>query len=325
LLDLLQLVAGLAILVGGGEMMVRGASALARLLGVSPLVIGLTVVAFGTSAPELAVNGLAALQGSTELSFGNIIGSNIANIALILGSMALIRPLEVESSVVSREIPMMLLATAAVIVLGSDRIRGGIEGYDRYDGLILLLFFSVFLYYTLAEVLRRRATDPLFAQASQLGGPTRLHSFAPSALLMAGGLAGLSGGAQLTVNAAVALAEALSIPSVVVGLTLVAFGTSLPELATSLVAVRRGQVELAVGNVVGSNLFNLLFILAVTSVLEPIPLPAGGHFDLGVMALLSVALLFVANTHGRRIVRIEAALLLTIYFSFILRRVALAL
>jgi len=324
LLDLLQLVAGLAILLGGGEMMVRGASALARLLGVSPLVIGLTVVAFGTSAPELAVNGLAALQNNAELSFGNIIGSNIANIALILGCMALVRPLDIESSVVSREIPMMLLATAAVLVLGTDRIRGSAEGYDRYDALILLLFFSVFLYYTLAEVLRRRTTDPLFTQARQLGHPTRLKSVVGSLLLMAGGLAALSGGAQITVNAAVSLAEALEVPSVLVGLTLVAFGTSLPELATSLVAVRRGQVELAVGNVVGSNLFNLLVVLAVTALLRPIPLPANGHFDLGVMALLSVALLLVSHSHGRRIVRVEAALLLTIYVSYILRRVAIS-
>lgn len=324
MLDLLQLVAGLAILLGGGEMMVRGASALARLLGVSPLVIGLTVVAFGTSAPELAVNGLAALQNNAELSFGNIIGSNIANIALILGCMALVRPLDIESSVVSREIPMMLLATAAVLVLGTDRIRGSAEGYDRYDALILLLFFSVFLYYTLAEVLRRRTTDPLFTQARQLGHPTRLKSVVGSLLLMAGGLAALSGGAQITVNAAVSLAEALEVPSVLVGLTLVAFGTSLPELATSLVAVRRGQVELAVGNVVGSNLFNLLVVLAVTALLRPIPLPANGHFDLGVMALLSVALLLVSHSHGRRIVRVEAALLLTIYVSYILRRVAIS-
>jgi cation:H+ antiporter len=141
---------------------------------------------------------------------------------------------------------------------------------------------------------------------------------------MAGGLAALSGGAQITVNAAVSLAEALEVPSVLVGLTLVAFGTSLPELATSLVAVRRGQVELAVGNVVGSNLFNLLVVLAVTALLRPIPLPAGGHFDLGVMALLSVALLLVSHSHGRRIVRVEAALLLTIYVSYILRRVAIS-
>jgi len=323
LLDLLQLLAGLAILVAGGEILVRGASALARSFGVSPLVIGLTVVAFGTSAPELAVNGLAALEGTPELSFGNVIGSNIANIALILGVLALIRPLEVESSVVSREIPMMLLATAAVIVLGSDRIRGSVEGYDRSDGLILLLFFSVFLYYTLAEVLRRRTADPLFTQARQLGGPTRLHAAVPSGLLVGGGLAALSGGAHLTVQAAVSLAEAFEVPSVFVGLSLVAFGTSLPELATSLVAARRGQVELAVGNIVGSNLFNLLFILAVTSALRPIPLPAGGHFDLGMLALVSLALLFVANTHGRRIVRVEGALLLTIYASYLMGRAAM--
>jgi len=270
------------------------------------------------------VNGLAAVEGTPELSFGNVIGSNIANVALILGVLALIRPLEVESSVVSREIPMMLLATAAVIVLGSDRIHGAPEAYDRSDGLILLLFFSVFLYYTLAEVLRRRTADPLFTQARQLGGPTRLQAAVPSALLTAGGLVALSGGAHLTVRGAVSLAEAFGVPSVFVGLSLVAFGTSLPEFVTCLAAARRGQVELAVGNVVGSNLFNLLFILALTAAVRPIPLPAGGHFDLGVLALVSVALLFVANTHGRRIVRMEGALLLTLYASYILRRAAIA-
>jgi cation:H+ antiporter len=323
MLDALCLAAGLALLLGGGHMLVRGASGLARDLGVPPLVVGLTVVAFGTSAPELAVNVTAALRGDTALSFGNVVGSNIANIGLILAVASMMRPLEVRGTVISREIPMMLVATAAVIVLGLDRIVAASEGYDRSDGLILLLLFAVFLYYTVAEVLRGRARDPLLAQAAERAAAGRLYSIAASTVVAVVGLAVLVGGAEITVRAAVGLATELGVPDSVVGLTLVAVGTSLPELATSIMAVRSGQVDLAVGNVVGSNIFNLLFILGITSSIRAVPMPEGGSSDLIALAAFSAALLTVSLSQQKRIVRPEGAGLLALYLGYSATRVIL--
>ncbi len=325
-MDFLGLVAGLALLLGGGELLVRGASSLARDLGVPPLVVGLTVVAFGTSAPELAVNVTAALRGDAALSFGNVIGSNIANIGLILGTAALVRAVEVRGTVISREIPMMLVATAAVFVLGLDRVASGAEDYDRSDGLVLLLLFCVFLYYTIAEVLRGRVRgrrqDPLVEQAEERAARSWLRPVTGSSVVALLGLALLLGGAELTVRSAVDLAAALGVPKSVVGLTVVAIGTSLPELATSLTAMRHGQLDLAVGNVVGSNIFNLLFILGTTSLIRTVPVPAGGVADLAALALFSAALLTVSLSQRRRIVRMEGAALLLAYLGYSTWRVA---
>ena len=215
----------------------------------------------------------------------------------------------------AREIPMMLVASAAVLVLG---LR--VEVYDRTDGIILLLFFSIFLYYTVMEVLRGRRSDPLL-QESKAAVPTREWSTLTHALLAISGLGGLIAGAEATVTGAVSLAEILGVPRAVVALSVVAVGTSLPELVTSLVAARRGQVDLAVGNVVGSNIFNLLFVLAVTSVLRPVAIPAAGVSDLLVMAGMSAVLLLFGVTHGRRIVRGEGALLLAAYLGYLVLRV----
>jgi len=316
-----MLVLGLALLLVGGEMLVRGASTLAGELGVSPLVVGLTVVAFGTSAPELAVNVTAALEGGAVLSFGNVVGSNVANIGLILGLCAALRALDVAGTIVTREIPMMLVGTAAAIVLGLDRIVARPEGYDRADGLVLMLLFGVFLYYTTAEVLRGRGHDPLLEQAEARTVDRRLRPLAESGGIAALGLVLLVGGAELTVRGAVALAVDLGLPEAVIGLTLVAVGTSLPELATSLISIRRGRLDLAVGNVVGSNLFNLLFVLAVTAFIEPVPMPAGGAGDLLALGAFSAALLTFAVGRHQRISRPEGLLLLTAYLAYTIGRV----
>jgi len=314
-LDFLWLFVGLALLLAGGEMLVRGSSALARELGVSPLVIGLTVV---------AVNVTAAWRGDATLSFGNVIGSNIANIGLILATAALVRSLEVRGTVISREIPMMLVATLAVIFLGLDRIVATQEAYNRSDGLVLLLFFAIFLYYTAADVLRGRQRDPVVQEAKDVVASTKLHSIGKSIAVAVVGLIGLVAGAELTVGAAVALATALGLSNAVIGLTLVAIGTSLPELATSLMAVRSGQLDLAVGNVVGSNIFNLLFILGTTATIRAVPLPEGGAADLAVLAVLSAALLTVSLSQRQRIVRLEGLALLVAYVGYSVWRVMLS-
>jgi cation:H+ antiporter len=329
ILTLLLMLIGLALLVGGAEALVRGASALARRLGVSPIVIGLTVVAFGTSTPELAVNVQAALAGSTGVSFGNVVGSNIANIGLILAVAALVRPLDVHASVVNREIPMLLLGTAVAIAMAYDRRLGGggIDAFVRGDGIVLMLLFGVFLYYTLLGALRQRSPGDAYVAELQedvaTQPPQRLWV---SLLLTALGLIGVIVGGKWTVDNAVVLARQAGVSDAVIGLTFVAIGTGLPELVTSVIAARRGHSDLAVGNVVGSNIYNLLFVLGVTAVIRPVDVPAaGGHADLLVMAAMTAALLPLSTYRQRRIGRLGGIMLLMAYVAYVIWRLAPAM
>jgi cation:H+ antiporter len=321
--DALLLAVGMALLVAGGRFLVSGASQLAGTLGVSELTIGLTVVAFGTSAPELAVNTLAALQGSADIAFGNVVGSNIANIGLVIGVCAMLRPLLIDSAILRRELPMMLLATTAALILGLDRIRGESEAYDRADGVIFLLLFSIFLYYSIAEIVRGRRADPIAEAAAERAHRDRFWNAGKAALLAATGFLLLIGGAELAVAYASSLAEAAGVPRALIGLTVVALGTSLPELATSVVATWNGQTDLAVGNVVGSNIFNLLFILGATSVIRLVEVPvAAGGVDLAAMAAFSLALLLLARSKGSLISRGQGAALAAAYVCYMTWRVA---
>ncbi len=315
--DAVLLIVGLCGLLGGGEALVRGASSMARRLGISPLAIGLTVVAFGTSAPELAVNLTAAARGNGELSFGNIFGSNMANIGLVIAVAALLRPLAIHGSVVRREMPMMLLATAVAIVLGMDRIFGEPpEGFGRGDAVILLLLFGAFLYYTVGDMLRRRNSEALAGEADEGLVPGGTPSTLASLGFTFVGLAGLIGGAQLTVYASVELARAFGVSEVVIGLTVVAIGTSLPELTAAVIATLRGHPDIAVGNVVGSNIFNILLVTGASAAVHPIPIPPGGYMDLLVTAVLSVFLMGVSASQTR-IIRWEAGVLLLGYVGYI--------
>ncbi|HVR30934.1 MAG TPA: calcium/sodium antiporter [Thermoanaerobaculia bacterium] len=322
MLSILLLLGGLALLLGGGAGLVRGAAGLARKLGVSPLIVGLTVVAFGTSTPELAVNLIAVYRGATEVAFGNIVGSNLANLGLILGLAALVRPLVIHGQVLAREIPMMVLAAAVLLVLALDpALRGEPGAIDRGDGLALLLVFSVFLYAMVGDVVRQRR-DPLVEQARERGGESWHEGVPADLLLVAGGIVGLVAGGRLTVDAATELALLLGVPATIIGLTIVAVGTSLPELVTSAIATWRGESDIAVGNVVGSNVFNTLFVLGVTATTRPVPVPAGGTGDLIACVVLSVVLLPMGITHSRRIVRVEGALLLSAWIAYTIWRSA---
>ncbi|WP_294343495.1 calcium/sodium antiporter [Prosthecochloris sp.] len=322
LLDSFLLVLGLTLLLGGGNFLVTGASALARNLGVSPLVIGLTVVAFGTSAPELSINLLGALQGNSGISFGNIIGSNIANIGLILGLTAVIRPLTIESVIISREIPMLILVSAIALVAGSDVFLRSAQGmFDRSDGLVFLMLFGVFMYYTIGDLMKKRR-DRLVEEAEEFAGGKGLRDTVLNIGMFVGGIAGLLGGGKLSVDAAVAIAETLAVPQVIIGLTVVAFGTSLPELVTSLVATFQGKADIAVGNVVGSNIFNVLLVNGLCSSITPITVPErGGFTDLLMMLLLALFLLPMSITDEKRIVRWEGAILLALYLGYTIWRV----
>ena len=322
--NFLLLFVGLALLLGGGDLLVRGASALAKNLGIHPLVIGLTVVAFGTSAPELSVNLLAALKGNTEISFGNIIGSNIANIGLIIGISAIIRPLAIEGVIITREIPMMVLASLITLVAGIDSLlRNSANAFDRSDGLIFLLIFSVFMFYTIGDVIRKRKEDPLLLQAQEFQEKKSFKSTFYNLFLFITGLILLVSGGKLSVDSAVKVAELLNVPSEIIGLTIIAIGTSLPELVTSGVATWKGQTDIAIGNVVGSNIFNLLLINGICASLRPIPVPEkGGNYDLLMMLFLSLFLLPLCITDKSKIVRWEGAVLLALYIGFSLWRVS---
>jgi len=324
-MDVVKLIFGLFLLMSGGEAVVRGTAAVARKLGISPLAIGLTVVAFGTSSPELAVNITAAIADKPDLSFGNIIGSNLANIGLVVGCCGLVRALPIRGVVVAREIPMMLLATVVIMVMAADRIVDHDAPFlDRGDGIVMLLFFSVFLYYTVGELLRQRAEHPVHEDliASDLPGVGRGVAFTRDSLLTLAGFGALLYGADVTVDSATSLARRFEVPEVVIGMIAVAVGTSLPELAAGLIATLRGHMELAIGTVVGSNVFNLLLVLAITVCIRPLEVPAGGMTDLLFTGGLSIALLVVSVTNHRRILRAEAGLLLVSYLAYISWRAA---
>ena len=312
MLPVVLMLIGFLLLIKGADLLVQGAAAAARRIGVSDLTIGLTVVGFGTSTPELVVNIMAGVQGTTALAIGNVLGSNIANVFLILGVTALILPLEVTSQTVWREIPMSLLAAIVLAILANDQFLDGeaVSLLARSDGLVFLCFFSVFLYYTVATTL-------------QVQGAA---GYAPSAVMGTGkavafiliGLVGLMLGGYWIVGGAVYVSRSLGISESVIGLTIVAVGTSLPELATSVAAAIKGNADIAVGNVVGSSIFNIFFILGVSSMIRPLPFSTSNNLDIAVVVLASLLLfLFMFTGRRKRVDRWEALLFLTIYSIYI--------
>ncbi|KPJ79150.1 MAG: sodium:proton exchanger [Deltaproteobacteria bacterium SG8_13] len=316
LLPVIYLILGLVLLIKGADFLVDGAVSIARRLQISDLVIGLTVVAFGTSTPELFVNLLASFKGTTGIAVGNIVGSNIANIFLILGVCALIHPLSVSRGTVWKGIPFSLLAVIVLAITTNDPLLDatGPAVISRGDGLVLLSFFIIFLYYS-------------FDVATEVPGldshtPAKKHRLSVSLLLTAGGLVSLSLGGKWIVDGAAAIALQLGMSEVVVGLTIVAIGTSLPELATSAVAVRRGNVEIAVGNVVGSNIFNIFLVLGISATVKPLPFPAGGNLDIMVVIAASLLLfLFMFTGLRRSLDRWEGAIFVIMYAAYIAYRV----
>ncbi|MFH1330571.1 MAG: calcium/sodium antiporter [Actinomycetota bacterium] len=311
-LTLILFIAGFALLVGGAEVLVRGASHLAGALGISPLVVGLTVVAFATSAPEAAITLQAVFAGRADLAVGNVVGSNIFNLLLVLGVSALAVPLVVTQRLVRLEVPLLVGAGALLLGLSLD------GGLGRLDGAIL---FAGMTAYTIYAVRRSRQEDAAVAAEYEReygAGNRPARRFAGDLALVALGLGALVLGARWLVDGAVAVATALGVSDLVIGLTIVAAGTGLPEVATSLLAALRGERDIAVGNVVGSSLFNLLAVLGVGGLLAPQTIavaPAVLRFDLPVMLGVSFASLPIFFT-GHRISRSEGALLLAAYAAY---------
>lgn len=281
LIPLAQIAGGLVVLTGAAEALVYGAASLARRMGLSPLVIGLTVVSIGTSLPELVVGLEATITGTGDLALGNVVGSNIGNIALILGLSALVRPLKVQAQIVQVDGPILAGVSLAFVALILDGALG------RGDGLVLVGGIVAYLVYSLYT-----ARDASAAVTEEFeGAMPRVHSVLADLALLAVGIGGLVAGGHLLVGGAVAIAQGLGVGPIVIGLTIVAIGTSLPELATSVVAARRGKGDIAVGNAVGSSIFNLLGILGVTVLVQPLSTDTLGWLDIGVM--VGVALLIL--------------------------------
>ena len=303
----LLLVLGLVALLLGAEILVRGASRLAAATGLSPLVIGLTVVALGTSAPELAVGIDAVQRGAPGIAIGNVIGSNVANVLLILGISALVTPLVVSRQLVWLDVPVMIGCSFLVLALAYDGNLSRIEG----GGLALL---AVAYVGWLIRIARRES-----AEADEVGQPARGRwSWAIDLAMVLGGLGLLVLGARWLVESAVTIAQALGLSELVIGLTVIAVGTSLPEIATSVMAAVRGQRDLAVGNIVGSNVLNLLVVLGLTAVVAPSGIPVNAaaiHFDFPVMIATAVACLPIFFT-GHCIARWEGAVFLGYYIAY---------
>jgi cation:H+ antiporter len=312
LLSVVFLIAGIAVLIKGADWLVQGAAAVARRFNVSELVIGLTVVALGTSCPELFVNVAAGLKGSPAIAVGNILGSNIANVFLVLGIAAMIHPLAVTRGTVFKEIPFSLLAILVLGVVANDRLIDGsaASAISRSDGMVLLAFFVIFLTYSFA----------IAANGSGAHGPAPpgTHSTVKALLLAAAGLGGLTLGGHWIVDSAVDIGKRLGIRESVIGLSVVALGTSLPELATSAVAAYRRNVDIAVGNVVGSNIFNIFFVMGLSAVIAPVPFEERNDVDIAVAVFASLLMfLFMFSGKKHRVDRWEGAVSVAFYLTYI--------
>lgn len=314
ILQIVLLVIGLLLLVKGADWLVEGASTVARKKRVSDLAIGLTIVAFGTSAPELVVNVVASVQNHQDIVFGNVIGSNNFNLFAILGIAGLITPLAVQSSTVYKEIPISFIAALLLFVLVNGFLFGG-EILSRMDGLILLVFFALFLLYVYKQLKR----DPEKTEVKTVD-----MSNAKVWGLIVIGLAGLVIGGRLVVTSAVDMATAMGVSEKLIGLTIVAAGTSLPELATTVVAALKKNNDIAVGNIIGSNIFNIFFILGVSAVVRPIPFDTIFNTDLYLLFGGTILLFLTMFTFGKKqLDRWEAGILLAIYVAYTIYLISL--
>lgn len=298
----LLIAVGILLLWGGGELLVSGARSLARTLGLSSLVIGLTVVAFGTSSPELAASLTAVYQGAPDVAFGNVIGSNLANLGLILGLTALLWPLDTHVSFLRRELPFLVLASVLLCVVAADLVLTRLEGLTLFALLILFVLY----------LLHRERTKAL-----KPPDPERDRHWWVSLLLVVAGILLLTLGARGLVSGAVGIARGLGVSERVIGLTVVAVGTSLPELASCLVAAKHREGDIVLGNLIGSNIFNVLCIIGLTSAIHPFAIHGAGLWvDLGAMLALSI-LVWPILTTGMRVSRGEGAFLLAAYVGYL--------
>ena len=311
MLTYILFVVGFVLLISGANLLVEGSASIAKKLNISSIVIGLTIVAFGTSAPELIVNIFASVQGNTEIAIGNILGSNIVNILLILGVSSIIYPLATKENTVWKEIPLSLLAAILVGVMVNDTLIDGgtFSGLTKIDGIVFIAFFIIFLYYT-------------FGISKVSGENTDLEikdmSYMKSSLYIVGGLLGLVFGGKWIVDGAIKIAEGFNVSQSLIGLTVVAIGTSLPELATSAVAAYKKQSDIAIGNVVGSNIFNIFWILGLSAVINPLPFSKDSVIDI-IMTIVASLILFLIMFIGKKhtVERWQGVIMILIYIGYV--------
>ncbi|MFH1522142.1 MAG: calcium/sodium antiporter [archaeon] len=310
------LVLGIALLIKSADWIVDSSSSIAKKLGVSSLVIGLTIVAFGTSLPELVVNLFAAFKGSSEVVFGNIIGSNIANILLVLGVVAIVGNVKIKSSTIWKEIPFALLAAFMLFALTGKTFFGGGDLFSWDDGLVLLALFAMFLYYIFQMALKDKKNIGLVEKVDE--------SNSRIALRLIAGLVGIYFAGGWVVDGAVSIAELFGLSEFLISATIVAIGTSLPELVVSVMAVLKKNVDLAVGNIVGSNIFNVLWVLGIVPFVMPLKIPKFIGFDIGIMFLATLLLfifMFTGKKHGlNRKEGIMFVLFYILYIAYIIIR-----
>ncbi|WP_054743919.1 calcium/sodium antiporter [Cellulosilyticum ruminicola] len=302
------LIIGFVLLVKGSDYFVDGSSSIAQIFHIPTLIIGLTIVAFGTSAPEAAVSITAALKGQNDIAMGNVIGSNIFNTLVVVGGCAIITPFAVEDSVLKQDFPFSILITVALLFLGSDSfLNNGVPNViSRGDGLTLLLFFIVFIYNMIQAALKNKHQEEDVKPKYSLG---------KGILIALGGIVGIVLGGELVVDSASKIAISFGLSETLVGLTIVAIGTSLPELVTSLVASKKGKSDIAIGNVVGSNIFNILLVLALSASIHPINVNVLSIYDLLILLGFNV-ITYIFAWIQKRVGRIEGSILVILYILY---------
>ena len=315
---------GFVLLVKGADVFVEGSSGIARFLKIPPLIIGLTIVAFGTSAPEAAVSITASITGQGGISVGNITGSNIFNVLMVLGVCALIKPISVQKSIMQKDYLLMLVASGALFAVSADMwlTGGNLEAMlSRGDGIILGLFFCIFVYMTIRSGLKGRNETPKIEETPQIPEPVKEEKkekkiSLPKGIIMAVlGLGGVVAGGELVVSGASDIARSFGASETLIGVTVVAIGTSLPELVTSIMASRKGENDIAIGNVVGSNMFNILFVLSASSIIRPIGLDMASIYDIIIMIGVCVMVYFFAISK-KKIMRWEGGLMVAMYAAY---------
>lgn len=303
------------LILGGANYLTDGAASVARRYGISDLVVGLTIVAFGTSAPELTISVISAVTGNPGMAIGNVVGSNIFNILAIIGAVAIARPVRIERGIMTNEIPLVILSSVAILAIGSSQfLDGTMPVVSRVSGILLLLFFAIFMRYVFSQATSKTPDTETTTDVEQI----KVQPLWKSVLFIIGGLAALIYGGDLFVDKASALASGFGVSDAVIGLTIVAAGTSLPELATSLTAAIKGNSGIAVGNVIGSNIFNIFLVLGCSATIRP--LPFGGITLTDLLVLTGASLLFWIFGWffgNRTITRAEGVLLLAGYIGYI--------
>jgi len=310
IINILLAVVGFALLIKCADFFVDGASSFAKNLKIPSLVIGLTVVAFGTSAPELAISFSSHLSGNTDILFANVIGSNIANILVILGLAVLIVPFNIENDVIKKQIPILMLVTLGISVLFLDNIFSSSEvnGLTRSDGIILLLFFSIFIYYLITILSHEK--DRVKADEKPK------YKLLKSVIFIVLGLTGIIIGSDLVVDNVAAVAASIGLSQKIITVTIISIGTSLPELITTVVAAKKGENNMAIGNIVGSNIFNICVVLGLPVVILGEAVTTAFNFVDILFLLSAVVLLWIFTAIGRNIRRYEAAILIAVYFGY---------